>query len=88
MPLGRWEAGIALASMGLCLPSQALGIMPAESRNSHSPTPSQPERTRRKGGTTSKLLLPQEGSPSSKPIVIATPTGSRGLARAERPLAL
>lgn len=36
MPLGRWEAGIVLASIGLCLPSQALGlalgIMPAECR--------------------------------------------------------
>lgn len=32
----RWEAGIVLASIGLCLPSQALGlalgIMPAECR--------------------------------------------------------
>lgn len=35
-PWGGWEAGIVLASIGLCLPSQALGlalgIMPAECR--------------------------------------------------------
>lgn len=63
---GRREAGIVLASMGLCLPSQALGTMPAESKE----TPTHPPRNgwEGKGGTTSKLLLPQKAVQVQSPV--------------------
>lgn len=83
MPLGDREAGIVLASMGLFFPSQApglvLGTMPAEGREeilTHL-WPAK-EDNRGKGGTTSKLLLPQEHTLSPKPRVIAYSKRKKG----------
>lgn len=71
MPLGTEEAGRVLASMGRHLPNQALGLalgtMPAESREE---TPTYPWPARELAS--SKLFLPQEGSPTPKPSTIAT----------------
>lgn len=64
-----------MASMGLCLSSQALGLalgtMPAESRE-EAPTHPRPAREdggwEEKGGTISKLLLPQKDVQIQSPV--------------------
>lgn len=90
--LGSWEAGTVLASMGLCLLSQApglaLGSMPAESREESLPTNLGSWRRWGKEGT-SKPLPPQEGSQSkSKAQRESYPTGKQGARRGRRTQAL
>lgn len=70
--LERRETGTVLASKDLCLPSQALGLAlgtrPAETREE---PPIYPRKDGGMGGPTSRLLLPQEGSPTPMPSVTA-----------------
>lgn len=67
--------GTVLASLGLHLPSQALGLtlgtMPVENREEMPTQPMPGQRGRGKGDTTSKLL-PQEGNPAIKPWLRAS----------------
>ena len=84
--LERRETGAVLASMELCLPSQALGLAlgtrPAERREE---TPIYP---RKDGGwevPPPSSSFPQEGSPTPMPSVTAPLERDGGLATAEGP---